>query len=399
MPADGGRNVARVLAHAVTLVARPVAEREVRNTTRAGECNERTEQEEVDAFGEKYEALSRRVETDETERRCAPRAAGHEQHGEYQERSEHAADENPVENLQRALDPSADQQQGDADQERADADEVDGLDVRGPGDASRKQIEDGTGRSGRPRRPAGLQEIEQRVDPRPQGGGRRRAHETGDDWLAGRDDVAHHFRVEDGLEEDRDRGHPQQRQAVLHEHRGPEQELTASDRNAEHDDAGSDDTQPAEPARHRRRRQFGDLPGIEFVFLGCIHGRNWRLPACDVLGPLSPFRALHLGTPLEDQVMPNTPDRGNQQPNIDEQRKRQQLNDKALQEADGNKADDETDGDENADEPGRIEAPGTDEDEESGTLRTEGGGETGEDEDLPDDETTQVNSNPGKQQQ
>jgi hypothetical protein len=92
--------------------------------------------------------------------------------------------------------------------------------------------------------------------------------------------------------------------------------------------------------------------------------------------------------------MPNTPDRGKQQPNIDEQRKRQQLNDKALQEADGGDADD----DENADEEGRIEAPGTDEDEESGTLRTEDGGETGEDEDLPDDETTQVNSNPGKQQ-
>ena len=93
--------------------------------------------------------------------------------------------------------------------------------------------------------------------------------------------------------------------------------------------------------------------------------------------------------------MPNTPDRGNQ-PNIDEQRKRQQLNDKALQEAGGDKNEDE---DENADDPGRIEAPGTDEDEESGTLRTDGGGETGEDEDLPDDETTQVNSNPGKQQQ
>ena len=92
--------------------------------------------------------------------------------------------------------------------------------------------------------------------------------------------------------------------------------------------------------------------------------------------------------------MANTPDRGNQQPNIDEQRKRQQLNDKALQEAGG-----DNDEDENADETGRIEAPGTDEDEESGTLRTERGGETGEDEDLPDDETTQVNSNPGKQQQ
>ncbi len=96
--------------------------------------------------------------------------------------------------------------------------------------------------------------------------------------------------------------------------------------------------------------------------------------------------------------MPNTPDRGNQQPNIDEQRKRQQLNDKALQEADGDNAGDENADDEHADQPGRIEAPGTDEDEESGTLRTEGG-ETGEDEDLPDDETTQVNSNPGKQQQ
>jgi hypothetical protein len=92
--------------------------------------------------------------------------------------------------------------------------------------------------------------------------------------------------------------------------------------------------------------------------------------------------------------MPNTPDRGNQQPDSAEQRKRQRLNDKTLQEADGGDADDES-----ADEEGRIEAPGTDEDEESGTLRTEDDGETGEDEDLPDDETTQVNSNPGKQRQ
>jgi hypothetical protein len=73
--------------------------------------------------------------------------------------------------------------------------------------------------------------------------------------------------------------------------------------------------------------------------------------------------------------MPNTPDRGKQQPNADEQRKRQQLNDKALQEAGGDDADDED----------TIEAPGTEEDEESETLRTDRGGETGEDEDLPDD--------------
>jgi general stress protein YciG len=86
--------------------------------------------------------------------------------------------------------------------------------------------------------------------------------------------------------------------------------------------------------------------------------------------------------------MPNTPERGNQrgnqQPNAEELRKRQQMNDSSLQ------GEDEDD-----DEEGRIEAPGTDEDEESGPLRTEEGGETGEDEDLPDDDATQVNSNPG----
>lgn len=84
--------------------------------------------------------------------------------------------------------------------------------------------------------------------------------------------------------------------------------------------------------------------------------------------------------------MPNTPERGNQQPDSAEQRKRQQLNDNALQGTD----------DEDSEE-GRIEAPGTDEDEDSDTLRTEqGGGETGEDEDLPDDEPTRINPTPDR---
>jgi hypothetical protein len=78
--------------------------------------------------------------------------------------------------------------------------------------------------------------------------------------------------------------------------------------------------------------------------------------------------------------MPNTPDRGKQQPGSSEERKRQQLNDRPLEETD-----DDT-------EQGRIEAPGIEEDDEVTPLRTEQG-ETGEDEDLPDDESTQVNSN------
>jgi hypothetical protein len=80
--------------------------------------------------------------------------------------------------------------------------------------------------------------------------------------------------------------------------------------------------------------------------------------------------------------MPNTPDRGKQQPDSSEERKRQQLQDRPLQETD-----DDT-------EEGRIEGPGIEEDDEPVPLRTEQG-ETGEDEDLPDDATTQVNSNPG----
>ncbi len=80
--------------------------------------------------------------------------------------------------------------------------------------------------------------------------------------------------------------------------------------------------------------------------------------------------------------MPNTPDRGNQQPQSKEQRKRQQLNDKALQ---GNEED--------ATEE-EIEAPGEQDDDEVTPLRTEQGGEAGEDEDAPEDDT-QVNPNPG----
>lgn len=80
--------------------------------------------------------------------------------------------------------------------------------------------------------------------------------------------------------------------------------------------------------------------------------------------------------------MPNTPDRGQQQPGSSEETERQQLKDRPLGETD-----DDT-------EEGSIEAPGIEEDDEPVPLRTEQG-ETGEDEDLPDDETTQVNSNPG----
>jgi len=80
--------------------------------------------------------------------------------------------------------------------------------------------------------------------------------------------------------------------------------------------------------------------------------------------------------------MPNTPERGKVHPSSDEQRKRQQSNDKLLKGRDDSDAEDEG-----------IEAPGTEEDETSEPLRTHGG-ETGEDEDLPDDASTQRNPSP-----
>jgi general stress protein YciG len=80
--------------------------------------------------------------------------------------------------------------------------------------------------------------------------------------------------------------------------------------------------------------------------------------------------------------MPNTPDnRNTQQPGSEEQRKRQQMNDEALEQQDDDGMDDDG-----------LEAPGDDDD--ATTLRTEQGGETGEDEDLPGGDT-EVNRNPG----
>jgi len=82
--------------------------------------------------------------------------------------------------------------------------------------------------------------------------------------------------------------------------------------------------------------------------------------------------------------MPNTPDRGKQQPGSSEERKRQQLKDRSLEETN----DDDM-------EESEIQAPGIEEDDEVTPLRTEQGEETGEDQDLPDDAPTQVNTNPG----
>ena len=154
------------------------------------------------------------------------------------------------------------QQHGDAAEERADADQVDGQANR----RAARRAGPRTGRRSRRRRwPAHAgqpicRKYSDRVEPRPEGLAGPRAHEAGDDRLAGGDRVAHELGVEDGLEEHRDQRHPQQRQPVSDEGGGPEQELAAADRHAEHDDAGPAHAYPRQAARHRRLGQIGLLP-------------------------------------------------------------------------------------------------------------------------------------------
>src|SRR5262245_60802058 len=50
---------------------------------------------------------------------------------------------------------------------------------------------------------------------------------------------------------------------MAHENGGTEEELAAANRQAENDDAGTDDAEPLEPAGRRRDGQLGNRPGRE----------------------------------------------------------------------------------------------------------------------------------------
>ena len=146
------------------------------------------------------------------------------------------------------FDALADAEDDDHGEERRDADEVRRRGIgRRIGQPLDDEIEHRGRRGPRPRRPADLQEVERDVDPRPQRGRGTRAHEAREHRLARGERVAHHFGVEDGLEDDRDQDDPEQREPVLHERGGAEEEFAAADRDAQRDDAGPDGTQPAEP--------------------------------------------------------------------------------------------------------------------------------------------------------
>ena len=192
-----------------------------------------------------------------------PRVERHQQQRQDQQPSERAHHHDPVEQLQRPLDPSSDEQQRHTQQERADADQVDGIHVRRPGNASTEQEEDRARRHAGRRRPSDLQEEQDGVEPRPHDRVRPRAHEAGEHRLAGRDRVAHQLGVEDGLEEHGHGRDPEQRQAVTDEDGRTEQELAAADRRAQDDHAGPDSGGPAQAPGCRRGGELRVSPGVE----------------------------------------------------------------------------------------------------------------------------------------
>src|SRR3990172_5381251 len=100
--------------------------------------------------------------------RGGPRAAGDEPRGEREEAAENAHDQNPVEDLQRALDAPPHEKHRHAREKRPDADPVDRARLGRARDPLRVQEEDRPGRRPRPRRPPPPQPIKPPLTPPPQ---------------------------------------------------------------------------------------------------------------------------------------------------------------------------------------------------------------------------------------
>ena len=274
LSADRGRNVPGALPHTVALVPRPVGERDVHHAAAAGVGDEGREQEEVRLRGEEIERAARRVERHQAGRRGQPRRGRHQEQSQDQKPAQRAAHHDPVEQFQRALDAAPHEQEHHAQQKRSDPDEVDDAGIRWCGNPSGEEKENGTGGNPGRRRPSDLEKEQDRVEPGPHGRVRTRAHEAGERRLAGGERVSHQLRVEDGLEEHRNRCDPEQGQPVSNEDGGAQEEFTSADRGTEHDHAGADGARPAEPLRYGWNGQFGGHeridPGARFQSDGRI---------------------------------------------------------------------------------------------------------------------------------
>src|SRR2546423_1350689 len=160
LPTDCRRNKTNTAAHTITFVARPVTQRQIRNTAATGISGKRTEQKEVSARGHELKRTAPHVITDESRDRGTPRRDWHEENGERSESADDQRNHDPIEILERPLDAPADHQYQSAHQEQYNTDRINCSRFSGDGQSFRKEKEDRARSSAGPSRPTHLKKVE-----------------------------------------------------------------------------------------------------------------------------------------------------------------------------------------------------------------------------------------------
>lgn len=255
------RDVAGGPRHAVALVASPAGQGQVDDAAGPRVGGERADQEPVRPLRKEAEGAFRGVESDQARCGGAPRAGCHEDDRQHQEPAQDGGDQHPVEDFQRALDPLAHHEHGHTGREGAHAEPVDEGRVLGARQLPEEQEEHRPRRCARPCRPAHLEHVQSRVEDGPEARRGLGPHEAREHGFARGQRPAHEFGVEHRLQKRRRERHPQKNQPVLDERRRPQQELAASDRRPQHDDARTHDAGPRQPLGTRRWGKFRLLEG------------------------------------------------------------------------------------------------------------------------------------------
>ena len=118
------------------------------------------------------------------------------------------------------------------------------------------------------RRPAELEEADERVEPGPELRPRLEPHDAAVDRLAGVERVADRLEVEDDLQHDRDGRDQEDGRRVLDRRGRPDQPFAAADRRRRHDRARADHLEQVAGAERRRRGQVRDVPARQLAVVG-----------------------------------------------------------------------------------------------------------------------------------
>ncbi len=197
----------------------------------------------------------------EPRRHARPHIVGHQEDSHAEQDEQGRAHHEPLGALDAPLCPRVRQRDDDRGEKEEIAQDEHDLAIFSARCPSEEKAGERRASRGRPPWPAELDEIETRVDARPEAGPRRGAHEARVNGFSRGQRVARHLRVEKRLENHRDRANPQQRGPVLDRDGGTQQPIAGAQRQAEQDGPGPDDAHGVPDARRRRMWQVALLPG------------------------------------------------------------------------------------------------------------------------------------------